>query len=97
MVLSSSSVGSTPSNALDALDLHSQFEGTTMGFQNDIAAFDVTLLLEDSFLSAVTDSGVSHPPTTTTSTLGPIHLSNQDFLEEKYHASRGKFDNEIAA
>ena len=26
-----------------------------------------------------------------------IHLSNRDFLEEKYHASRGKFDNEIAA
>ena len=29
--------------------------------------------------------------------LGSIHLSNRDFLEEKYHASRGKFNNEIAA
>ena len=29
--------------------------------------------------------------------LGLIHLSNRDFLVEKYHASRGKFDNKIAA
>ena len=29
--------------------------------------------------------------------LGSIHLSNRDFLEEKYLASRGKFNNEIAA
>ena len=28
--------------------------------------------------------------------LRSIHLSNRDFLEEKHHASRGKFDNEIA-
>ena len=29
--------------------------------------------------------------------LGSVHLSNKDFMEEKYHASRGKFDNETAA
>ena len=30
-------------------------------------------------------------------TLGSVHLSNREFLEQKYHASRGKFDNEISA
>jgi len=29
--------------------------------------------------------------------LGSIHLPDRDFLEEKYHASPGKFDNKIAA
>ena len=67
MVLSSPSAGSTPSDASDALDLHPQFEGATSGFQSDTAAFDATLLLEDPFLSAATDSGLGHPPTTTTS------------------------------
>ena len=28
---------------------------------------------------------------------GSVHLSNKDFMEEKFHASRGKFDNETAA
>jgi len=28
--------------------------------------------------------------------LGAIHLSDADFLQEKYRASRGKFDNEVA-
>ena len=37
------------------------------GFQSDTAVFDATLLLEDPFLSAATDSGLGHPPTTTTS------------------------------
>ena len=30
-------------------------------------------------------------------TLGSVQFSNRDFLEEKYHASCGKFDNEIVA
>ena len=30
-------------------------------------------------------------------TLGSVQFSNRDFLEEKYHASYGKFDNEIVA
>ena len=29
--------------------------------------------------------------------LGSVHLSNKYFIEEKYHAFRGKFDNETAA
>jgi len=29
--------------------------------------------------------------------LGSTHLSTQDFLHEKFHTSRGKFDNDIAA
>ena len=57
MVLSPPSAGSTPSDTLDALVLYLQFEGATLDFQGDTAAFDVTLLLEDPFLSAATDSG----------------------------------------
>ena len=29
--------------------------------------------------------------------LGSFHLSNKDFIDEKYHATRGRFDNESTA
>ena len=29
--------------------------------------------------------------------LGGVHLSNKNFIEEKYHVSCGRFKNEIAA
>ena len=67
MVLSSPSVGSTPSDASDAPDLHPQFEGVMLSFQSDTAAFDTTLLLEDPFSSATTDNGLGYPPTTNAS------------------------------
>ena len=56
MVLSTPSAGLTPSDA-----------SSSEALQSDTTAFDATLLLQDSFLSAATDRDSGHPPTTTTS------------------------------
>ena len=100
MVLSTPLAGSTPSDASssEALDLHPRFEGETSGIQSDTAVLDTTLLLENSFLSAATDSDLGHPPITTTST----ERSHVVRLHEEPHVSKSldvldsAFDSSLA-
>ena len=101
IVLSPPSAGSTPSDASQALDLYPQFEDTTLGFQSDTAVFDASLLLEVPFLSAATDSGLGHPPTTTTSKEGftdvrlleePPSGKSLDVLDSDFDSSLASID-----
>ena len=40
---------------------------------------------------------VFHDPITLLDAVGASQMSNKEFLDERYHASRGKFGNEVAA